>query len=76
MYLVVERGLVMRNPYCKPNRALGITDVNWQAAVDTAKAWLQDHPEVEEVSDTAMRALWAPLTNDRLWNQFRKEVGG
>ena len=66
----------MRNPHCKPNRVLGITDANWQAAIDTAKAWLQTHPEVEEVPDATIRALWAPLSDDRAWNQFRKEIGG
>ena len=66
----------MRNPYAKGNRVIGITDVVWQAAIDAVTAWLQAHPDVQEVPDATIRALHPALTNDQVWNEFRKAIGG
>ena len=66
----------MRNPYAKPNRVLGVTDANWDAAILTARTWLQNHTEIQEVPDPTVRALWAPLADDKLWAQFKQEIGG
>lgn len=66
----------MRNPYAVAHRVLGITDVVWQASIDTATAWLQAHPEIQEVPDATIRAMHPVLANDQVWNEFKRAIGG
>jgi len=64
------------NPYAVAHRVLGITDVVWQASIDAATAWLQNHPDMQQVPDATIRALHPALANDQVWNEFRKAIGG
>lgn len=64
-----------RNPRCKPNRVLGLTDGEWTNLKATITTYLDANADKEEIADTTIRALNPKLANDRIWNVLKSELG-
>ncbi len=64
-----------RNPYAKPNQALGQTDAAWAALKAKMQTYLQSNPDKQEIDDATVRAVDPMLADDRVWNQLKAELG-